>query len=175
MVRKRNRRIVKNQKKLSFSFNGVTKRKIKKKGWRGESRRHSEASVKGWNSRFKKGKSYSLSDVKKLHAKRSGRARTIDNMQNSKLVGKSRYGQWVKNPNRFDVAGVDSNKHNTGIFVKFINWNLKTRPSNENRENDWAGDKIVGLIDQGKIKTFEDAKKEYFSRIKQKPKKNKKL
>lgn len=126
MVRKRNRRIVKNQKKLSYAFNGRVKKKMKNKGWRGESRRHSEASVKGWNSRFGKKTKYSLSQVKKRNSKRTLRARTLDSQKNTRIVGKNRYSQWMKNPNRFDIEGIDTKKSKNPKTIRKklpVGWN----------------------------------------------------
>ena len=79
----------------------------KRKGWKGDRSGHQKASIKGWNKRFAKGKKYSYADIKKMNAARSRRGLIIDASKKAKFVKPGRYGQWVKNPNRYDIKGID--------------------------------------------------------------------
>ncbi|MFH0765757.1 MAG: hypothetical protein V2A61_04995 [Calditrichota bacterium] len=58
-----------------------------------------------------KTKSNKLGKLRMVIAKqnrRSGLAKATDNAQKAEVVGPSRYNDWMKRPNRFDIKGVDT-------------------------------------------------------------------
>ena len=52
----------------------------------------------------------SFTEAKKIHRKRSQRAKTIDNSQSNKKIKGFADKSWVKNPGRTDVKGIDTKK-----------------------------------------------------------------
>jgi hypothetical protein len=92
--------------KSTKSFEG------KGKGFHEHPYQHSVNALEGHETRLKNEykKPLSLSEAKKIHQSRTPKAQKIDENKQSKKVlkaGTFRANQYVKNPNRYDVEGVD--------------------------------------------------------------------
>ena len=86
-------------------------RKGKGRGWHGDKKGHSIASKKGWKNRKAGMKPLGVRALRKRNARRSAQARAVDSRTTRGRViepGTPDTQLWNKNPNRYDVRGIDT-------------------------------------------------------------------
>jgi len=79
----------------------------------------------------------SFTEAKKIHRKRSQRAKTIDNSQSNKKTKHFADKSWVKNPGRTDVKGIDTKKRKSN--------NIKSKKFNIPNKS-WKNEEILNYV-----------------------------
>lgn len=85
----------------------------KGRGFHKHPHEHSVNALEGWDNRLKKeyGKPLSLKDATDVHQQRSAKSKKVDLSKKAQTIlkpGTYRANIYLKNPNRYDVAGVDT-------------------------------------------------------------------